>query len=379
MSATASRTRTISNVGSEDGGAMSSTLLPGAIGAGATTMFGYEPEDLRQLLDRLEAMQADLTAREVHRRVDRKSLSPHQPSQEIDKILAQVIGAKPELRARLAVMTGSALLRKKILSIAPAGGRGVGSTALGSSHPWRHEKVNLSMSDHNWPKVAINPKASHHGSSFLPCGDQRHARLLRNPAERHTIYPDMTHSQNFSFSKAERFPGTHENGELNKAEIQRRSTPGPGAYHRSVPRAVPFSADGENVAYGAQHPCPWKNCLGRGINPVAVDAQSVHISSPKFSFSKARRNASETTVGHQLQDGGPVKSDMGCLSPGHIYEMYSSFRPGIGKKLPTPHKRRSMSTSALPRIRCIPVPALPDDGTGSYIGQVVEPVAATDV
>jgi hypothetical protein len=109
---------------------------------------------------------------------------------------------------------------------------------------------------------------------------------------------------------------------------------------------------------GANHTCPWKSPLGHYINPVDVDVQSVHPASAKFSFSKTRRSCSDSFVGHGTQDGGPVKTDQGCLSPGFIYEHCSSFRPGV----PLKGKRRSRSTSH-PRMRCQPVPPEPEPVT----------------
>jgi hypothetical protein len=159
-------------------------------------------------------------------------------------------------------------------------------------------------------------------------------------------------------SKQGRFWGTKENGEIDKRYCQLKGTPGPGSYHKSLPRGPHFAVEnGETVVLGTNHTCPWKTSMGHHINPVDISVQSVHHSCPQFSFSKTRRGVSDTFLGHG-QSGGCVKTDAGCLSPGHIYEQQSSFRPGVplkGKR--TGHRK----AGAKPRMRCIPVEPDPDD------------------
>merc|ERR1712151_240296 len=96
---------------------------------------------------------------------------------------------------------------------------------------------------------------------------------------------------------------------------------------------------------GANHVFPWKKSLGRQINPIDVDATSLP-SAPCFSFAKTRRTVSETSVGHGVQEGGPVKSDQGCLSPGPVYEHFGSMRPRIDLSLVAKRKRRAGSTGS---------------------------------
>merc|ERR1711972_1286913 len=81
-------------------------------------------------------------------------------------------------------LTKSPWLRQRILSYQPRGGRAAGSATLGMSHSWRREKLPMSFTDHNWPKVAIHPHGTTHPGSFLPGGDHRHNSLLRCPADR---------------------------------------------------------------------------------------------------------------------------------------------------------------------------------------------------
>jgi len=298
-------------------------------------------EDIRDFVVRLEDLQAN-------------QRSPQQPNPELDSLLSRALARHgPGWRQRLAVMTKSALLRKKILTMSAAhgGGRGLGCASLGVSHPWR-QRPNASFSDQNWPKASTSMSGLHQ----LSGGSSDHDRLLRAPADKLRINPALTHSEEFSVPKAKRFPGTHHNGELNFREVQKRGTPGPGAYFKSVPRGTAFSVDGgETVVLGANHVCPWKKALGRNINPVDVDLASMN-SQPSFSFSKTRRFLSDTAVGHNNQ--GATKSDAGILSPGHVYEQYGTMRPLVGNTTfgnrSKQRMMRSMSAT-LPRMRSVPV------------------------
>eukprot|EP00440_Ansanella_granifera_P055909 gb/GFBE01060601.1/.p1 GENE.gb/GFBE01060601.1/~~gb/GFBE01060601.1/.p1 ORF type:complete len:385 (+),score=41.05 gb/GFBE01060601.1/:1-1155(+) len=354
-----SRTRTLSRTGSEADVAMVSTLLPQSMSAtqlapmGAESATEYEqeePEDLRSVVARMEAMQS-------------QQRSPQQPNPELDAMIARLLAGHPERRHRMAVMTKSALLRKKILSMLPAGGRALGSAVLGATYYWRDRALPDNYSDCNWPKVAHNQHGLHH----LPGGEgaTHHDALLRSPSDKRTYHPTLPSTEFYSIPRTKRFPGTHHNGELNHAEVQKKGTPGPGAYFKSVPRGTAFSVDGgETVTLGANHTYPWKKSLGRQINPVDVDAVS-QISAPCFSFPKTRRTVSDTVAGHGLQDGGPVKSDAGCLSPGHIYECHSTIRPMHGTRTLDGTQscvrrkiraRLNNSGQNLPRVRCVPVP-----------------------
>merc|ERR1711924_170892 len=64
------------------------------------------------------------------------------------------------------------------------------------------------------------------------------------------------------------------------------------------------------------------------------------------------------------QAGGPVKSDEGCLSPGHVYQLYTTFAPGPGLK----GKRRTRSQPGVPRMRVHPVPPEPEVGAATTQG-----------
>mmetsp|Transcript_13856 Transcript_13856/g.29002 ORF Transcript_13856/g.29002 Transcript_13856/m.29002 type:complete len:363 (+) Transcript_13856:153-1241(+) len=334
-----SRTRTLSRCGSDGeksvdgGGALSVNTGPVA-----------EPEDLRDVVARLEELQM-------------RQRSPQQPIPELDALLARVLAQRPEFRPRMAVLTKSALLRKKILSAEPAGGRQAGSAMLGTTFPWRKDRTEA-FSDSNWPKVATH---SEHGLHHLPGGSSKHDGVLRCPADKIPMNPLLSHTPYHSVPSTKRFPGTHHNGELNKKEVQKRGTPGPGAYSKSVPRGTAFSVDGgETIVLGANHVCPWKKALGRQINPIDVDATSL-TSAPCYSFSKTRRTCSDTIVGHGVMEGGPVKSDYGGLSPGPVYEHFGSMRPLTNPTLG--FRKRSRSTGSLTRIRCHPVEPEITEGT----------------
>lgn len=295
-----------------------------------------DQEELRVIIAHLESLQA-------------QQRSPQQPNPEVDVLLARVLAGHPEWRARMAVLSRSALLRRKILTALPQGGRAVGSSVLGSTHLWRKDKVPAHFTDHNWPNALTTKLGLHQ----LPGGSARHDSLLRCPVEKIRIDPTISHSQCYSLPRAKRFEGVTETGEVNIAELQRRSTPGPGAYMKSVPRGTAFSDGGERAVFGANHICPWKKALGRQINPDNVDGTNLP-SAPAYSFPMTRRTLSETAVGHVVQDGGLVKSDLGALSPGMVYEHLGSMRPASGPSLG--FKRRAKSTGAIPRVRCVPVP-----------------------
>jgi len=331
-----SRTRTHSHAGSEVDpvGAGTTAFAESTVLLGADS--SRETEELHNMVARLEAMQAQFR-------------SPQQPSPEMDALLARVLAGRPEWRPRMAVMTKSALIRKRILAQGPAGGRAVGSSMLGSTHTWRQEKMAGTFTDHNWSKATAGHEPSLHS---LPGGTAKHAMAAHCPADKLRMNPLISHSASYSMSKDKRFHGTQDNGELDKSQVQRREPPGPGAYFKSVPRGTPFSVDGgETVVLGANHHCPWKGCLGRQINPVTVDATTLK-SSPCFSFSRTRRTLSDATMGH-----GPhtsqVKSDAGCLSPGMVYEQFGTMRPIAGRSQNL--KRSVRSSPSLPRVRCVPV------------------------
>lgn len=342
-----SRTRTLSNSGSADGDPFANMPWNQTMPCASGMSLGG---DIRSTLERLEDMQM-------------RQRSPQQPNPELDKLIAQAFDRYPEWRMRMAVMTKSPWLRKKILSYLPNGVRMVGSSTLGNSHGWR-SKLPDNFTDHNWPTVTHHPKFGQH----LPGGTMKeHTQVLRAPADKLRVNPTLSHSEYYSFPRNNRFPGTTGNGEIDKNEVQKKGTPGPGAYHKSVPRGTAFLADGgETVVLGANHVCPWKSALGHQINPIEVDQTSLP-SAPKYSFSKTRRAISETSLGHGRQHGGLVKSDEGCLSPGHVYEQYASMRPSAGRPLSL--KRNGRSVPAHMRVRCVPVE--PDAGVVSS-GSVAE-------
>lgn len=265
---------------------------------------------------------------------------------------------------RMASMARSGWLRQKIMAHMPRGGRGAGSSTLGSSYEWRHQKLPMNFTDHNWPKIAVNPHDHPQmPGSFLPGGDHRHTRLLRCPVDKQPQNPTLDKQPDYSLTRDKRWWGCKENGELDRHFQQNRMPPGPGAFLKSLPRGPHFHVDsGETVVLGANHPCPWKSPLGHAINPTVHDTLTQHHSSAKWSFSKTRRSCSETHLGHGQQAGGPVKTDEGCLSPGHVYELYTTFANGPGLK----GKRRTRSHhGSAPRMRMRPVPPEPEAGGNS--------------
>eukprot|EP00927_Polykrikos_kofoidii_P055859 TRINITY_DN50045_c0_g1_i1.p1 TRINITY_DN50045_c0_g1~~TRINITY_DN50045_c0_g1_i1.p1 ORF type:complete len:388 (+),score=45.35 TRINITY_DN50045_c0_g1_i1:101-1264(+) len=304
------------------------------------------PETIESVLARLEDLQF-------------QQRSPQQPNPELDAALSQAFAVRPEWRTRMAVLTKSSWLRKKILSAEVGTVRSCGSGGLGSTHSWRQGRFLQESSPNTVPKGAMNMTAG----SQLMSATEKHRIMSKTPAEKLRYDPVLSHSPNYSMSKASRFPGTVDGtGVLNKAMLQKKSTPGPGTYFKTVPRGVAFTEDGgETTVFGANHTCPWKGSLGHQINPVDAD-QTVLTSQPKWSFSKARRAISETSLGHAFQDGGPVKTDFGCLSPGHVYEQYSSFRAS-SRPSPSGTMRSSRSTPASrnkeKRVRCVRVELTP--------------------
>jgi len=350
------RARTLSRTGSEADSALVSTILPQSMSAAALTPMGTESalgdyddgeayEDLPTLVARMEDMQA-------------QQRSIQQPNPELDSLIHRVLMGHPERRQRMAVLTKSALLRKKILTCLAQGCRSAGSMQLGHTHHWR-QKLPDSVSDHNWPKAVHNEHGLHH----LPGGAAHHDAHLRCPVDKLRYHPTLARTELYSIPRTKRFPGCHDDGTINKIEAQLRSPPGPGAYFKSVPRGTAFSVDGgETIVMGANHTYPWKTAMGRQINPINVDL-TTQVSAPCFSFPKTRRNLSDTRVGHDNQDGGAVKSDSGNLSPGHVYEFLSSMRPlptdtmdGTRSTTRKKIRERTKLGSNPPRIRCIPMP-----------------------
>jgi len=339
---------------------------------------GSSVDDLRSLISRLEELQAHPTLkspqqppsskRYLHQRKTggvNSTLEQHQSTTEIDLLIEQAIRDHPEQRMRMASMCRSGWLRQKILGAVPKGARMAGSSTLGSSYSWRHEKLPMNFTDHNWPKVVCNPEGKQESASYLPGGDHRHSRLLRCQVDKLPLNPLIHQQPNHSFSRDRRWWGCKDNGELDRHFCQNRQPPGPGAYHKSAPRGPHFHADGgETVVLGANHPCPWKSPMGNTINPTHIHAHSEHHSAAIWSFSKTRRSVSDTHLGHGQQAGGPVKSDEGCLSPGHVYQLYTTFAPGPGLK----GKRRTRSQPGVPRMRVHPVPPEPEVGAATTQG-----------
>mmetsp|Transcript_29533 Transcript_29533/g.68106 ORF Transcript_29533/g.68106 Transcript_29533/m.68106 type:complete len:386 (+) Transcript_29533:106-1263(+) len=352
-SGTDARPRTLSGSASAADSLHNETLLQGAMQAtikipDGLTAEGLQdlPQDINDLLTQMERMQ-------------KQQRSPQQPTPELDRLIAEAISERPELRQRLAVKTKSALLRKKLLLAVPTGGRAVGSHQLGTTHPWRRPPHNT-ISDHNWPTAeTLGSTGLHH----LPGGGDKYERHLRATAEFVQYDPLISHTPNYSIPKAERFSAADSDGKVSKSRAQKMhsATPGPADYFKSVPRGTAFVDDDcETTLFGANHIYPWKTALGRQMNPVHCDA-TVMPSAPKHTFPRARRPASEVPLGHGQHDGGPVKTDRGCLGPGPVYEHASSMRPREGRVY-VPAMKKSRSDATLRKVRCQYVPLEPAQG-----------------
>lgn len=317
------------------------SLRDATAGLGASILQASANGDVRALVEQLEELQA-------------LQRSPQQPNPELDRLLSQALAGHPEWRQRMAVLSKSAWLRKKIVATAVPGGRGVGSAALGSTHSWREDLSHESFTDHNWPEVSVDERGSH-----LPGGTHgHHAALLRSSSDKVRMHPLLSHSANHSVPKADRFPGTNARGLVDRTKCLKShsATPAPDAHFKSCPRGTAFAIDGgETVVMGPNHPCPWKRALGRQINPVDVDLTHMQ-SQPAFSFGKSRRAASEVSLGLA---GGSVKSDLGCLSPGPVYEHLASFRPSVSKTAHAGGQRRAKSTPG--GVRSYYCPPGPED------------------
>lgn len=315
-------------------------------------------ESMRAFVAHLETMQA-------------QQRSPQQPNKELDAELAHALSAYPEWRQRMAITTKSALLRKKILTTMAPGARCVGSSGMHGSHPWRKDLSEKYFTDSNWPNsTAFRDLHGQQGGSS-PGHDRLRSQAMRDlqelqsgsssPSQDRLVRSQAKHVLRLTSSpasesmpKAKRFSHSIDGEE--HATNQKRSSPGPGAYFKSQPRGTAFSVDGgETVVLGANHIAPWKKVLGHNINPVHVDGTTLR-SSPCFSFSKTRRCASDTAIGHGCQDGGPAKTDRGCLSPGPaVYELHGTFQPS---KTSSPGKPRIRKSASTPKIRMKPVPTV---------------------
>lgn len=154
-----------------------------------------EDPDLKSMVTQLENMQA-------------QQRSPQQPNLQLDAMILQLIDQRPERRQRMAIMTKSALLRKKILSVIPKGTRAGGCAVVGATHEWRKAMPD-SYTDCNWPKAVHN----HIGVHYLPGGEAHHDRLLRSPSDKRTLHPLLQSSPFYSFPRTRRFP-TSETSEV---------------------------------------------------------------------------------------------------------------------------------------------------------------------
>mmetsp|Transcript_64910 Transcript_64910/g.103286 ORF Transcript_64910/g.103286 Transcript_64910/m.103286 type:complete len:347 (-) Transcript_64910:29-1069(-) len=320
---------------------MVSTMMPHSNSSPQLSRQSEAPEledpELQSMVTQLENLQA-------------QQRSPQQPNLQLDAMILQLIDQRPERRQRMAIMTKSALLRKKILSVIPKGTRAGGCAVLGATHEWRKAMPD-SYSDCNWPKAVHN----HIGVHYLPGGQAHHDRLLRSPSDKRTLHPLLQSSAFYSFPRTRRFP-TSETSEV------KPGVPGPGTYMKSVPSGTAPSPDGgETIILGANNAYPWKRAMGRHLNPIEADATTLD-SAPCYTFPKTRRTVADTFAGHGLKDGGPVKTDTGCLSPGFYTELHSTMQPIYGTRTLDGTQscvrrkyRKRLGGHIKPRVRCYPM------------------------
>lgn len=255
-----------------------------------------------------------------------------QPSSDIETLLKAVFADRPEWRQRMAVMTTSNVLRRKILDTMPPGGRQVGSAVLGATHPWRAAvKLPSGMvpkfeesdmyprystntgrysGDHNWPKA--DPKTGKLCREVLP-----------SPAETMLQHPKLTNCPSYSFGKGTRrvvADPIHDIWtEVWKPQVK-NSTPGPGDYTESqFPGRVPMRWQNETVVLGANEKYGCKGMLSDRATRL-----SQHETKPVYSFPLQR--GPDVAQGNHQASNGAVKSDAGNLSPGFIYQQYGGFR-----------------------------------------------------
>jgi hypothetical protein len=229
------------------------------------------------------------------------TLSPEKQAEVIE----QMFHLQPELRQRFGTQSELPQERQHVLQNMPRirmngesptyVDRQVGSQMLGHGHQWRSNKTGRHSADHPDFK----------------------ARSMR-------VLPTQTRQPQYSFSKSTRFPNPGFS-EKNTLTYKNWETPGPGAY---LPSRTPFVGSNEatghphmdGIAFGANHTFQWKDALGQAVNPVAVDRKL--RSSPKYSFGRMRRCASDVSIAYSPIS---VKSDEGNLSPGPIYPYWTTF------------------------------------------------------
>ena len=239
-------------------------------------------------------------------------------------------------------MVTSPLLRRKILAMKAPGGRSVGMAQLGATHVWRQyprdrtfdengndlnqHQIDKDMSrlvptyakkmsktysgDHNWPKVdPVKGMLSREG-------------VLPVPVEKMRMDPTRTKSNRWTIPKSRRFK-----------PLEKTSEPGPGSYGQLLqPTHVFTSPNKEIVIAGANHCYPWKTWL-LAENTMTGDRPTPAM----YTFNKARRCASDAYTGQMASAGGAIKTDMFGMSPGPIYQAYTTTHPKgyINESMPT--------------------------------------------
>ncbi|KAF4706948.1 hypothetical protein FOZ63_003772 [Perkinsus olseni] len=133
----------------------------------------------------------------------------------------------------------------------PLGIRSVGSSLLGSTHPWRrHEDTTLGVA-------------------------RTHMK----------IHPTITRCASYSFGRADRSLLQSKEEETGSLRCRNRAAPAPSEYFASFP---PSGADD---AFGPQAKLQWRDALSSSTNPCGFDSTKVP-SSAKFSFPRTRSSSS---------------------------------------------------------------------------------------
>ncbi|CAD7937507.1 unnamed protein product [Amoebophrya sp. A25] len=294
------------------------------MGAARQIVCHFEDAHLQDVLAALEQMHADQRTQQ-------------QGCDAMDRLLKMIMTDRPEWRQKMAVLTKSQMLRRKILDVLPPGGRQVGSAMLGATHPWRSAikkrdgkiwRANdentwphyalaqgLLASDHNWPKV--DPVTGTLSRKF----DDDKTRLPA-PVEMMKQHPKLDNCPSYSFGKEKRrviADPIHDIWTEVYCPQTKNSTPGPGDYSEAKGICkVPWMLNervvlGSNEKYGCQ-----------GMLSDDITRLGQHACSPVYSFPQKSQYRSVAQGVHMVQSA--AKSDGGNLSPGLAYEAYGSFR-----------------------------------------------------
>ncbi|CAD7970275.1 unnamed protein product [Amoebophrya sp. A120] len=256
-----------------------------------------------------------------------------QPGEDLEKLMKAVFADRPEWRQRMAVLTKSQVLRRKILDTLPPGGRQVGSAVLGATHPWRSAvktvegRVYKFEEQNIWPRYATDAgrySSDHNWPKADPVTGKLARDVLPSPSETMPQHPKLTNCPSYSFGKGLRrvvADPIHDIWTEVWKPQDKNSTPGPGDYTEALGTTkTPFTLqhNQEIVVLGANDKYACKGMLSPEITRLAQ-----HTCKPVYSFPLQR--LPDVAQGN-LAQATAVKSDLGNLSPGQIYTQYGGFR-----------------------------------------------------